>query len=48
VRITGLASVVEITRADKSLDTLHVDTRLGNDLVSVQPGVHNLIKFSSQ
>ena len=27
VRVAGLASVVEVNRADKSLDTLFVDTR---------------------
>jgi Ca2+-binding RTX toxin-like protein len=47
VRVTGLAATVEVTRADKPLDTLHVDTRLGADLVSVHPQVHNLIGFTS-
>ena len=47
VRVSGLQAAVEVTRADASLDTLHVDTRLGADLVSVAPQVHNLIKFSS-
>jgi Ca2+-binding RTX toxin-like protein len=46
VRVTGLATVVEINRADATLDTLHVDTKLGNDLVSVSPTVHQRIKFS--
>ena len=43
VRVAGLATVVEVTRADKSLDTLHVDTRLGNDSIFIAPQVHNLI-----
>ena len=47
VRVAGLAAVVEVTRADKSLDTLHVDTRLGNDSIFVAPQVHNLIGFTS-
>ena len=44
--MTGLATVVEVTRADKSLDTLQVDTRLGNDSIFIAPQVHNLLKFS--
>jgi Ca2+-binding RTX toxin-like protein len=47
VRTTGTPAAVEVTRADPAVDTLHIDTRLGNDLVSVMPQVHNLIKFSS-
>ena len=47
VRAAGLATVVEVTRADKSLDTLHVDTRLGSDSIFIAPQVHNLIGFSS-
>ena len=47
VRTAGLATVVEVTRADKSLDTLHVDTRLGSDSIFIAPQVHNLLKFSS-
>jgi hypothetical protein len=45
--VSGIPAAVEINRSDTTLDTLHVDTKLGNDLVSVAPGVHNLIKFSS-
>ena len=44
--MTGLATVVEVTRADKSLDTLQVDTRLGNDSIFIAPQVHNLLTFS--
>ena len=44
VRVAGLAAVVEVTRADKPLDTLHVDTRLGNDSIFVAPQVHNLMR----
>ena len=47
VRVAGLATVVEVNRADKSLDTLSVDTRLGSDSIFVAPEVHNLLKFSS-
>ena len=47
VRVSGIPAAVEVTRADAALDTLHVDTRLGADLVGVQPQVHNLIRFSS-
>ena len=45
--MTGLATVVEVTRADKSLDTLQVDTRLGNDSIFIAPQVHNLLTFTS-
>ena len=44
--MTGLATVVEVTRADKSLDTLQVDTRLGNDSIFIAPQVHNLLTFT--
>jgi Ca2+-binding RTX toxin-like protein len=47
VRVAGLATVVEVNRADKSLDTLVVDTRLGSDSIFIAPQVHNLLKFSS-
>jgi hypothetical protein len=47
VRVAGLQAAVEVTRADKALDTLHVDTRLGNDSIFVAPQVHNLIGFTS-
>ena len=47
VRATGLATVVELDARRQVAGPLHVDTRLGNDLVSVQPQVHNLIGFSS-
>jgi Ca2+-binding RTX toxin-like protein len=46
VRVDGLQAAVEINRSDPALDTLHVDTRLGNDLVSVAPAVHQRLKFS--
>ena len=47
VRVAGLASVVEVNRADKSLDTLFVDTRPGSDSIFIAPQVHNLLKFNS-
>ena len=47
VRVAGLATVVEVNRADKSLDTLFVDTRLGSDSIFIAPEVHNLLKFSA-
>jgi hypothetical protein len=47
VRTAGLATVVELNRADKSLDSLFVDTRLGNDSIFVAPEVHNLLTFGS-
>ena len=47
VRVAGLATVVEVNRADKSLDSLFVDTRLGNDSIFVAPEVHDRLTFSS-
>ena len=47
VRVSGLAAAVEVTRADAAFDTLRIDTRPGADLISVEPQVHNLIRFSS-
>jgi hypothetical protein len=47
VRVTGLQAAVEITRADKSLDTLHIDTRLGNDLVGILPQAFNLMGITT-
>ncbi len=47
MRVAGLATVVEVNRADKSLDTLFVDTRVGSDSIFVAPEVHDRLKFSS-
>ena len=45
-RVSGIPAAVEINRSDPALDSLHVDTKAGNDLVSVEPGVHKRLKFS--
>ena len=45
-RVTGLAAGVRTLRSDQT-DRLHVDTKPGPDLVSVEPAVHNLLTFSS-
>lgn len=47
VRVTGVSAAVEVTRSDPTLDSLHIDTKPGNDLLSVEPQVHNLIRFTS-
>ena len=48
VRVAGLAATVEINRSDPTLDSLHVDTRpTGTDSVTVGPGVHQRLKFTS-
>ncbi|HEX6024852.1 MAG TPA: hypothetical protein VFZ00_22870 [Solirubrobacter sp.] len=46
VRVSGLPAAVEINRSDPALDSLHVDTKAANDLVSLEPAVHTLLKFS--
>jgi Ca2+-binding RTX toxin-like protein len=47
VRATGLAATTVTRFADKSLDRFHIDTRLGNDSVFVDPLVHQLLLFTS-
>ena len=46
VSVTGLAATVSTTRSDPTLDTLHVDTRTGDDTVIATAGVHSLIGFT--
>ena len=45
-RVTGLAAAVRAIRPDQ-FDRLHVDTKPGPDVVSVDPAVHNLLTFTS-
>jgi Ca2+-binding RTX toxin-like protein len=47
VHVDGLAADVLTTRSDPTLDSLHIDTKLGADLVSVEPAVRNLLTFST-
>jgi Ca2+-binding RTX toxin-like protein len=47
VRVTGLAAAIEINRSDPTLDTLHIDTRLGTDPVVIDPQAHNLIGITT-
>ena len=47
VRETGLAAIVTTRFSDPALDSFHIDTALGNDLVSVGTTVNQLINFSS-
>jgi Ca2+-binding RTX toxin-like protein len=47
VRTTGLAATTTVRFAEKTQDRLHVDTKLGNDLISVAPAVHELLLFTS-
>lgn len=46
-RETGLAAIVTTRFSDPGLDSFHIDTALGSDLVSVGTTVNQLIKFSS-
>ena len=46
VRLTGLAATTVINRSDPALDRLHLDTRPGADLVSVDPAVHQRLTFT--
>ena len=47
VRATGLAAVVEINRSDPGLDLLHIDTKLGNDVVGVLPRARELMTITT-
>jgi hypothetical protein len=47
VRTTGLGAVVEINRSDPALDSLHIDTKPGNDLVSILPRARELITITT-
>ena len=46
VRVTGLPTIVTTRGSDPALDNLHVDTKLGNDLVTVTGTTHQLIGFT--
>ena len=47
IRTAGLAAITTVGFGEKTLDHLHVDTKLGNDLVSVEPLVHKQLLFTS-
>jgi hypothetical protein len=47
VRTTGLAAEVSMGYGESTLDRLHIDTRLGNDFVTVSPSVFGQLQFSS-
>ena len=47
VRTSGLAAVTTVGFGEKTQDRLHIDTKLGNDLVSVDPLVHQQLLFTS-
>ena len=47
VRTGGLAAITTVGFGEGTLDRLHVDTRLGNDLLSVDPLVHQQVQFTS-
>lgn len=47
VRTAGLAAATTVWYSEKTQDSLHLDTRLGNDLVSVDPLIHQLLLFTS-
>jgi Ca2+-binding RTX toxin-like protein len=44
---TGLAAIVEINRSDPALDSFHIDTKPGNDLVSILPSARELITITT-
>jgi Ca2+-binding RTX toxin-like protein len=46
VRVEGAPAVVTTAFSDPTLDRLHVDTRLGNDTITVAPNVFQLIGFT--
>lgn len=48
VRTAGLAATTTVLFAEESQDALHIDTKLGNDLLSVDPLVHQRLLFSSR
>ena len=43
VRTSGLAAVTTVGFGEKTQDRLHIDTKLGNDLISVDPLVHQQV-----
>jgi len=47
VRTSGLAAITTVGFGDKTQDRLHVDTKLGNDVISVDPLVHQQLLFTS-
>jgi hypothetical protein len=48
VNVTGLTAGVRITGADADLDTLSIDSRGGDDAVTVDPDVENVIQVAVQ
>ncbi len=46
VRVTGLAAIVTTRGSDPALDNLQVDTKAGNDSVSVTGSTNELIGFT--
>jgi hypothetical protein len=47
VSTSGLAAVTTVGFGENTQDRLHIDTKLGNDLVSVDPQVHQQLLFTS-
>ena len=47
VRSSGLAAITTVGFAENTQDRLHIDTKLGNDLISVDPLVHQQLLFTS-
>ena len=42
VRTSGLAAITTASFGEKTQDRLYIDTKLGNDLISVDPLVHEM------
>jgi hypothetical protein len=47
VRTEGLPAITTVLFAQKAQDRLTIDTKLGNDLISVDPHVHQQLLFTS-
>ena len=47
IRTAGLAAITTVGYGEQTLDHLHVDTKLGNDLLSLDPRVHEQLLFTS-
>jgi hypothetical protein len=47
VRVSGLAAITTTRGTDPTLDKLHVDTKPGNDSLTVTGTTHQLIGFAS-
>jgi Ca2+-binding RTX toxin-like protein len=47
VRTEGLAAITTVLFGEQGQDRLHIESRLGNDLIGVAPAVHQQLLFTS-